>query len=330
MDAITRNGFGTSGGSVATNFQADLIWEKPRNITQSHYIVDSVRGITSGTAPFLSSNSTSQEQNANWYNAPTPTSISFNSNDWTTSTTLVDWIWRAGGSGGVSNTQGTITSTVSANTTAGFSIVTYTGTGANATVGHGLGVAPSMYIVKRRNAGGDNWAVYHVSTGNTQFLRLDTTNAAQTFNLWQNTTPTSSVFYLTSDVGVNGSGSTFVAYCFAQVAGYSAFGSYTGNGSTDGPFVYLGFRPRFIMIKRSTAADPWIIHDTARDIYNGYSVQLYPNDASAEGGPYSPPILDEVSNGFKLRSSASGTNDSASTYIYMAFAENPFKYANAR
>jgi hypothetical protein len=328
FDAITRNGFGSSGGSVATNFQADLIWEKPRNAAYSHYIVDSVRGITSGTAPFLSSNTTSQEQNANWFNAPTASTISFNSNDWGTSTTLVDWIWKANGAGS-SNTAGTITSTVSANTTSGFSIVTYTGTGSNATVGHGIGTAPQMVICKNRSVSAE-WYVYHASLGTNKAIFLEQTAAASTSNLWwNNTAPTSTVFSLGDQTGNNGSGNSIVAYCFAPVAGYSAFGSYTGNASTDGPFVYLGFRPRWIMFKRSDGVSAWELVDTARSTYNVMGNVLFPNYSNAEAttGDYAN-LCDALSNGFKIRSTSSASN--SGTVIYAAFAEFPFKYSLAR
>jgi len=188
--------------------------------------------------------------------------------------------------------------------------------------------------MKSRQDADYNWAIYHssVCTTTSNYFTFTSSGLNTYATVWGAALPTSTVFGITSG---NGNGGIFnntncIAYCFAPVDGYSAFGKYTGNGSTDGSFVYLGFRPRFIMIKRSTAEDPWIIHDTARDIYNGYSVQLYPSNANAEGGPYSPPIIDELSNGFKCRSSASGTNGSGDTFVYMAFAENPFKYANAR
>jgi hypothetical protein len=332
MDAITRNGFGTSGGSVATNFQADLIWEKPTNFAQSHYIVDSVRGITSGTAPFLSSNSTSVEQNANWYNAPTPTSISFNSNDWGTNFTLVDWIWRADGTPAVTNTAGTITSTVSANTSAGFSIVTYTGNNTSgATLGHGLGEKPAFIVVKKRT-GTDGWGIYHTSLGATKTMELNTTGAEATSAIpWNNTEPTSSVIYLNGNNYANSSSFTYVMYCFAQIAGYSSFGSYTGNASTDGPFVFTGFRPRWIMIKSSTnASTPWQIFDTSLNLYNTAPNNLIANGTSTLSYDTDSPI-DFLSNGFKLRGGSSSWNNyNTGTWIYMAFAESPFKYANAQ
>jgi hypothetical protein len=243
--------------------------------------------------------------------------------------TYVGWQWKANGAA-VTNTAGSITSQVSANTAAGFSVVTYTGTGSNATVGHGLGVAPSMIIARGRSAGiaGFNWRVYHGSLAATAYLEINTTSAQQTdATVWNSTAPTSSVFSLGSSGNVNGSTQTYVAYCFAAVPGYSAFGSYTGNGSTDGPFVYLGFRPRFIMFKRTDSANVWSILDSTRDTYNVTNLSLQPNNAIAEETGKN---IDYLSNGFKQRQTDGGWNASGGTYIYAAFAENPFKYANAR
>jgi hypothetical protein len=216
--------------------------------------------------------------------------------------------------------------------TQGFSVVTYTGTGANATVGHGLGVAPSMIIAKRRNAVED-WPVYHVVTGPNQYAYLDSTQAfSAASSVWQNVTPTSTVFSIGTSSTTNASGGTYVAYCFAAVAGYSAFGSYTGNGSTDGPFVYTGFRPRWIMIKASSAARGWIIFDTARDPYNVSQYRLFANTSDAESSGTTANNIDILSNGFKPRLGANSepSNESGTTYIYMAFAENSFKNALAR
>jgi hypothetical protein len=266
---------------------------------------------------------------------------SFNTNGFTLGTnsgeginknavTYVAWQWK-GATSNTTNTSGTITSNIRANPTAGFSVVTYTGNGGTSdTIGHGLGVTPSMIIIKVRSNAIRNWHVYHASLGSTRKMFLNLTDADTIENgNFGGLSPTATTFGV-GYAGTNGSAETYVAYCFAPIAGYSAFGSYIGNGSTNGPFIYTGFRPRFVMFKRVTSDDPWIIHDTARDIYNGYSVQLYPNASSAEGGPYSPPIIDELSNGFKCRSSASGTNGSGDNFIYMALAEMPFKYARAR
>jgi hypothetical protein len=245
-----------------------------------------------------------------------------------TGDSYVTWLWKANGAG-VSNTDGTITSTVSVNTTSGFSIVTYTGTGANATVGHGLGVAPKMVIVKNRNVADRGWVVWHTGlSAASKVLILNSTAAEDTATAaFQATIPTSSVVYLGTDSWTNNSSDTYVMYAFAPVAGYSAFGSYTGNGSADGPMIFTGFRPRFILIKRSSDTDDWFMYDTARSPYNPMNFVLSPNSSAADTATTNP---DDLSNGFKLRSTSGGTNGSGSTYIYMAFAENPFKYSNAR
>ena len=312
------------------SFQPDWVWIKNRSTVSQHVLTDSVRGIdrqlfssltnaeqTSATAiTALNSNGFSLGVN------PSPTGSTNSSPD-----AYVAWNWKAGGTA-VTNTSGSITSSVSANTTAGFSVVTYTGTGANATVGHGLGVAPSMVIAKRRNAATD-WFVWHISIPNTDYLQLNTTVARGTLTtLWNSTSPTSTVISLGSSSAVNGGTDTQLIYAFAPVAGYSAFGSYTGNGSTDGPFVYLGFRPRWIMIKKTSAAgDSWYLKDTSRSPYNVGLESLLADTSGAEGAGES---WDALSNGIKLRTTSSGVNTSGATYIYAAFAENPFKYANAR
>ena len=310
-------------------FQPDFIWVKSRSSTTSHFLNNSVVGVPNA----LSSNTTAAEVSTAF--------LSYDSNGFglnidgsllglnINGASYVGWQWNAGGST-VTNTDGSISAQVRANPTAGFSVVTYTGTGANATVGHGLGVAPSMIIVKERSAAGDSWYVYHVSLGATNNIFLDSTAASSaSATAWNNTAPTSTVFSLGTSVGVNQSTQTYVAYCFAAVAGYSAFGSYTGNGSADGPFVYLGFRPRFVLIKMSSGVAFWRIHDTSRNPYNVADLSLYPNANYADTTAVSE-YWDILSNGFKLRTSDSEQNTNGATYIYAAFAENPFKYANAR
>jgi hypothetical protein len=196
-------------------------------------------------------------------------------------------------------------------------------------VGHGLGVAPSMMIFKSRT-GVRSWAVYHSSIGNTGALFLDLTNATSTASFyWNNTTPTSSVFSIGNGSTVNTSAENYVAYCFAPVAGYSAFGSYTGNGAADGPFIFTNFRPRYILIKRTDVGDAWAIKDTARDPYNVDDSVLKAETSDAESTSTFWHI-DELSNGFKLRNLGSTFNNSGGNYIYAAFAESPFKYALAR
>jgi hypothetical protein len=249
----------------------------------------------------------------------------------TNADTYVAWQWQAGQGTNTSNTSGSVTSTVSVNATAGFSIVTYTsqssGTG---TVGHGLGVAPQLILLKTRAVVG-NWTVYHVSTGNTGYLQLNSNVSFTTSSgPWNNTSPTSSVFTLGTDWA---SSLSCVAYCWAPIAGFSQFGSYTGNGSADGPFIYTGFRPKFVMIKGSSGlanATGWDLFDTSRNPANVTNLYLLANTTQADGTDvYS--YIDILSNGFKNRSiDTYGLNQSGATYIYAAFAENPFKYANAR
>jgi hypothetical protein len=334
MAATTYTGTGAtasiSNSNNGVSFQPDWVWVKQRNGTAYHALFDSVRGATK----VIQSNTTTAEQT--FATALT----AFNSDGFTTGSSTdtnqsgqsyIGWQWKAGTTS-ASNTNGSITSTVSANTTAGFSVVTYTGTGANATIGHGLGVAPSMVIVKRRTGAATDWLVYQSSMAATPqngYLSLNGTAGYTAYAAaWNNTAPTSTVVSIGSDVAVNGSTSTYVAYCFAAVTGYSAFGSYTGNGSTDGPFVYLGFRPRFLLIKNSSVSVDWVIEDTSRDTYNPVGAELEPNLSNAETTGNND--LDILSNGFKPRRNSTFANGSGNTIIYAAFAENPFKYANAR
>jgi len=330
----------TGNGSTQTitnsgSMQPDFVWIKNRGAAHSHQLYDVVRGVGSGKS--LKTNNTDQEGtfdslygyvsalNSNGFSVAKGSDVAYFVND--NNVAYVGWQWRASNTTAVTNTAGSITSTVSASTTAGFSIVTYTGTGSNATVGHGLGVAPSMFIVKRRNAGTNNWLVYHQSIGGTGALYLNTTEATQTFSdIWNNTAPTSTVFSIGTTNNANQSTGTYVAYCFAQVAGYSAFGSYTGNGSSDGIFIFTGFRPRYILIK-STGVQDWIVWDTARDTYNASQNFLLPNKSDSESGGIP---IDFVSNGIKIRTANGTLNSSGVTYIYMAFAETPLKFSNAR
>jgi len=245
---------------------------------------------------------------------------------------IVNYSWKAGGTAS-SNTDGDITSTVSANTDAGISVITYTGNASyGQTVGHDLGVAPQVVICKNLS-NTRNWRSYFETLGATKYINLDESGAAGTYGSWNNTAPTSSVFSTTdasaADRATNYSGDNFVAYCFAEVEGFSSFGSYTGNGSADGPFIYTGFRPAFLVIKQSNGNNSWNTSDGTRTPYNGGNDSwLNLNLSNAESN--SQDLYDYLSNGFKLRSNSGGVNGSSSTYIYMAFAENPFKYANAR
>lgn len=308
------------------NFQPDLVWVKSRSAATSHKLTDSVRGATKA---LISDTTGAETTDTNGVTAFGSTGFTVGSDATynTNAATYVAWQWLAGAGSSSSNTNGSITSTVSVNATAGFSIVTYTGTGANATVGHGLGVAPSMIIAFYRG-GVQNWAIYHQSLGATQWLQFTTSAALTASSVWNNTAPTSTVFSVGTASNTNNTGSQ-IAYCWSAVAGYSAFGSYVGNGNTDGPFVYTGFRPRFIMVKGTTNISDWYIWDSSRNTYNVAGNTLSPNTSGAEysGGAL---LIDFLSNGFKLRDTVGSWNTSGVTYIYAAFAENPFKYALAR
>lgn len=289
-----------------------LEWIKDRGNANNHQLIDTARG----TSAVLQSNTNGAETT---YSAPSGSSVG--------------WTWKAGGAP-VTNNAGSIQSQVSANTAAGFSIVTYTGTGANATVGHGLGVAPKMVIVKRRNGTASQWAVYHASIGAANALYLNLTNAqAAAIAMWNSAAPTSSAVSIGTDATVNGNADTYVAYCFAEIPGYSKIGSYTGNGSADGPFVYCGFRPRFIMYKRTDtgSSNNWVTLDSARDTFNAVNLFVHPNLAGAEGGTIGGSgIVNFTANGFKVLSTFAGDNASGGSYIFYAIAEQPFQFANAR
>ena len=331
--ATTYTGNGStqsiSNAVNGTSFQPDLVWMKSRSNATDNELVDSVRGATKS----LVSNSTAAEAtDANGLTAfgSTGFTLGTDANYNGSGRTFVGWQWKANGTA-VTNTAGSITSQVSANTTAGFSIVTYTGTGANATVGHGLGVAPKMMILANRGTTHDT-IVYHASLPSASYrLYLNLTDAqdsgaATSFN---SLAPTSSVINLGSNLYTNGNGYQMLAYCWAAVPGYSAFGSYTGNGSTDGPFIYTGFRPRFILTKKTSGSGNWYLWDGARYGYNGQDGLLYPESSNAESN-YGAAGVDLLSNGFKIRNSDSSENENGGSYVYACFAEMPFKYANGR
>ena len=326
--------------STGLSFQPDFAWVKGRNTaTLQHVLQNSVQGAGTGSAMYSDQTSAQGALDTYGYvSAFNSDGISvnksgtFGENVNYTGWTYVAWQWKANGSGST-NTSGTITSTVSANTTSGFSIVTYTGQSGAGTVGHGLGVAPSMIIVKSRSNGAYGWAVWHSTFTQSEYLLMETTDVKGTAsNYWNSSAPSTWTSAFGVGAGpkyVNNSGDTFVAYCFAQIAGYSAFGSYTGNGSTDGAFIYTGFRPAYVMIKRTDTSGEWVLKDTTRSPYNADGNTLLANRSDAEYGSGNTSI-DELSNGFKCRTTSASANASGGTYVYMAFASNPFKYSLAR
>jgi hypothetical protein len=328
FNTVLYTGNGSGQSITGVGFSPEFLWLKERTSTSSHRLSDIIRG----TNKQLSSNALDAEETISTVVS------SYDSDGFTVGAdngsnesgqTYVAWNWKANGSG-VSNTSGSITSTVSANTTSGFSIVSYTGNvTAGATVGHGLGSTPAMIIFKERNSV-TNWVVYHhknTSAPETDYLYLNTTGATADYvGYFNNTLPTSSVFSLGNDGGINGSGDTYIAYCFAEKQGYSKFGSYTGNGNADGTFVYTGFKVAMIICKNTGAAEDWIIKDNTRDIDNPVDDVLYPNANYVEDDGAT---VDFLSNGFKCRTTAANTNQSGNTFIYMAFAENPFVTSTA-
>jgi hypothetical protein len=328
MDVVTYTGNGSTQTISGLNFSPDFGWFKRRGPSAaSHFLFDQVRG----AGKFLVSNTTAAEGNDS-----VNTLQSFDSTGYTmgstgamneSGSTYVVWSWDAGSST-VTNTAGSITSQVRANTSAGFSVVTYTSSSSVSTVGHGLGVAPYLIITKNRSVS-NTWWTYHNAIGNTKAMRLDTTDAQTTISsTWNNTSPTSTVFTVGGEWG---NGNNIVAYCFAPVAGYSAMGSYVGNGSSDGPMVYTGFRIKWLLLKNTTSSgDMWFLLDSSRDPENPNTLLLQPNTSDQELDNATNYSTDLLSNGFKLRSSTSRNNSSGNTFIYIAFAENPLKTARAR
>ena len=321
FNTVLYTGTGASNSVTGVGFQSDLLWFKNRSSALNHILFDSVRGIDKY---FYVNLNEAEGTSATILTAVGSDgfTVGANNNVNESSNGIVAWNWLANGAG-VSNTAGTISSTVSANTTSGFSIVSYTGNGTGgATIGHGLGVTPKMIIIKGRETT-YNWVVGHnsLSTNWGKYLTLSTTDAVETAtNVFNDTAPTSSLFSIGTALGVNTSSSNYIAYCFAEKKGFSKFGSYTGNGSADGTFVYTGFSPAFVMVKRTNTTSDWAIWDTARSTYNVVGNYLLPNTSGAEGNVS---YIDVLSNGFKIRSS-SVFNTASDSIIYMAFAEHPF------
>lgn len=334
FNTVTYTGDGTSSNAITgVGFQPDWVWLKSRSLAQAGNLIDAVRGVDK----YLRSSSTAAEATFSFLSSFDTDGFTLGTSDAganQSSATYVAWNWL-GANGTETLTAGSINSTVSANPTAGFSIVSYTGNGtAGATVAHGLGVAPSMIIIKNRSDTTSSfWCVYHksayVSASDPNVLYLNSTQAqTDDTNVWGSSPDFNSTTFEVGDYnGSNGSDDDHIAYCFAEVEGYSKFGSYTGNGSTDGVFIHLGFKPSFFLLKAtSVALESWSIFDSARDPDNFVNRRIMPNNANQEEEYPSSgsATMDFLSNGVKLRASNTAMNGSGVTFIYAAFAENPF------
>jgi len=320
FETTTYTGGATDVSSLS--FQPDFVWAKKRDGTENHGLFDAVRGATKT----LNSNTNSAESTRSG------SLTSFDSDGWSmggsdgiisaSGSTYVGWGWKANGQGSA-NTDGSINTTyTSANTTSGFSISKYTGTGSEATVGHGLGVTPKIVFFKRLDSSA-NWVVQTPLLGNRVQLVLNDTSAENTDSrLGASDNWSNSVFTVGTYGDMNGSGGTYIAYCFAEKKGYSKFGSYTGDGNTNGPFIYTGFKPAFVLIKSSSDTGNWHLADNKRIGFNPWNYRIQPSDSNAEyqgSAIYS----DFLSNGFNLRNSDTDSNGSGRTYLYMAIAEEP-------
>jgi len=314
-------GNGSYGHAITgVGFQPDWVWIKNRVDNSDHRLFDAVRGTdnslsSNNTAGTVTSANFLHSFDSDGFTVDDDGAINTNNN------AICSWNWKAGTGQGSSNTDGSINTTyTSVNTTSGFSINQYTGTGATATVGHGLGVAPDAMIIKNYNASGNQWTIYHKQLGPTKHILFTTGAETTQANYWNDTAPSNLVWTMGNQSEINGSGNINICYAFAEKKGYSKFGSYAGNGDSNGTFVYCGFKPAFMMIKRATATEDWEIIDNKRNGYNMQNRNLRPNLNGVEAN-YTP--MDIVSNGFKFRSANASIN-SGGTYIYMAFAENPF------
>jgi len=315
-------GTGSENAITGVGFQPDLTWIKNRDTTDWHRLQDAVRGATkeiysnAGSAEYTQAQSL-KSFNTDGFTLGTLDGVNTSSEDYTS------WNWKAGNSAGSSNSDGSITSTVSANTASGFSIVKYTGTASNATVGHGLGVAPKVVLIKDLG-GTENWAMYHSSVGATKVMRLNSDIAAFTAsNRWNSTAPTSSVFNIGTAAENNTSGENYIAYCFAEKKGFSKFGKYVGNGNADGTFIYCGFKPAYVFTKSMDTSSHWNCFDNKRSPINVVNDYQKLNEATAEDTNVSDIQFDFLSNGLKLRGNNDEYNGSSENYIYMCFAAEP-------
>ena len=313
------NGSDSAQSITGLDFQPDWVWLKRRSSVRGHTVYDAPRGATYGIYPDLSDK---ESVGSSALTAFTSDGFSLGADDRVSGSghTYVSWNWEANGAG-ASNTAGSINTTkTSASTTSGFSIVTYTGTGSNATLGHGLGIKPSVIMIKNLETNGEDWAIYNEALGYSKYLKLNATTTVSTNTNRFNAVPTTSLINIGAVNETNQSSKKHVAYCFANIQGFSKMGTYIGNGNADGAFVYTGFKPAWVLLKNTAATEAYFLFDNKRGV-NGAMVAAFPDETAADGG--AADNIDLLSNGFKLRASGAIVN-SAAEFFYMAFAENPF------
>ena len=320
FNTLLYTGNGGSQNITGVGFSPDWVWLKGRNNANNHNLNDTVRGVNKQVYADLNNAETTATTHLTAFDSDGFTlgndgAVNGNSD------TYVSYNWLAGGSAS-SNGTGDITSSVSVNTTAGFSIVSYTGNGsATQTVGHGLGAVPKLMIFKRRNSSSD-WIVYHNKRGATKYISLNSTGAGSAYEpYFADTEPTSSVFTVDTAGDINGSGDTFIAYCFAEKQGFSKFGIYRGNGSSTGPYVHCGFKPAWVLQKNVSATQGWQLQDNKRNGFNGANKLLQPHTSQTESDVNR---IDILSNGFRVITTDAGQNTNGSDYIYIAFAKSPY------
>jgi len=322
-------GNSTDNNSITgVGFAPDFTWIKATANAYDHMLFDALRGTGSLRENLRSNTSSASDNDAT--NVKTLDSDGFTlgvGGYVNNSVTFASWNWKANGAGSA-NTDGSINSTVSANTTSGFSIVKYVGSGSNATVGHGLSTAPTAIFCKNLDSGSEQWINYDVSSGATKYYHLNMSNGTSVGStIWNNTAPTTSVFSVGTVANCNSSGVNYIAYCFSNITGFSKVGGYSGNGNANGAFIYTGFKPAFVIVKQTNAnGESWKMYDNKRPGYNLVNNWLEPDDSQAEGTGSNQ--IDMVSNGFKARATNTAMNASGSTYIFMAFAEAPLVGSN--
>ncbi len=330
FNVVLFDGNGGSNAVTGLGFKPDLIWGFTRSAGQSKRIIDSTRG---GSSRIYSDNTNAEDTSTATISefgtdGFTATGGAFNNDN---GRTCGAWCWKANGGVTSSNSEGSTTSTIQANTKGGFSILSYTGTGSAATLGHGLEKAPEFILVKRRTGAAQSWKVYHVGVGATKYLTLnDNSQAGTSSGMWNDTAPTSTLISIGNESNVSTSSATYIMYAWHSVDGFSKFGRYIGNGNTDGAFIYTGFRPRLLAIKAfsSNYSEGWIVHDTARTTNNTSIKKLGWDNGNGESEAAASHQLDFLSNGFKCRNTNTDFNESGSSYVYMAWGDVPFKYNN--